>query len=130
MGGVRRCSGPALALLAATLILGGCGGEDRAGGDSAAAEGVGLVVAGSTAQFANCGDWRRGTVAQRYVTVADIRGQLTPQSSLTEDSDLSDQSAYRIFQSSCATDGADQLRLYKVYARAQGFAPLSSGANE
>jgi len=125
-----RSSGPALALLAAALIVGSCGAEDRAGGDRAAAEGVGLVVAGSTAQFANCGDWRRGTVAQRYVTVADIRGQLTPQSSLTEDSDLSDRSAYRIFQSSCATDGADQLRLYKVYARAQAFAPLSTDAGE
>jgi len=125
-----RSSGPALALLAVALIVGSCGTEDRAGADRGAAEGVGLVVAGSTAQFANCGDWRRGTVAQRYATVADIRGQLTPQSSLTEDSDLSDRSAYRIFQSSCATDGADQLRLYKVYARAQGFAPLSTGASE
>ena len=126
--GVGRNSRPALALLAAALILGGCGAEDRAGGDRRAAEGVGLVVAGSTAQFASYENWRRGTVAQRYATIADIRGQLTPQSLDSEESDLSDQSAYRIFESSCATEGADQLRLYKLYARAQAFAPLSPDA--
>jgi hypothetical protein len=126
-----RDSRPALALVAAAaLILGGCGADDKAGGDRAAAKGVGLVVAGSTAQFANCRDWRRGTEAQRYATIADIRGQLTPQSSRIEESDLSDRSAYRIFQSSCATDGSDQLRLYKIYARAQAFAPLSTDAGE
>jgi hypothetical protein len=128
--GAGRSSGPALALLGAALVLGGCGAQDKADGDRGAAEGVGLIVAGSTAQFANCGDWRRGTVAQRYATIADIRGQLTPQSLDSEASDLSDESAYRIFQSSCATDGADQLRLYKIYARAQAFAPLSTDAGE
>lgn len=127
--GAGRHSGPAAALLTAALILGGCGADDGdGGGDRAAGEGVGLVVAGSTAQFASCEDWRRGTVPQRYATIADIRGQLTPQSSATEVSDLSDEAAYRVFQSSCATDGADQLRLYKLYARAQAFARFSAGA--
>jgi hypothetical protein len=126
--GAGRHSGPALGLLAVVLVLVGCGAEDNAGGDRAAGEGVGLVVAGSTAQFASCLDWRRGTVAQRYATIEDIRGQLTPQSLDSEESDLSDQSAYRIFQSSCATDGSDRLRLYKLYARAQAFAPLSPDA--
>ena len=126
--GAGRHSGPALALLAVALVLGACGTEDGGGRDGAAGEGVGLVVAGSTAQFASCSDWRRGTVDQRYATIADIRGQLTPQSLDSEESDLSDQSAYRIFESSCATDGADQLRLYKLYARAQAFAPLSPDA--
>ncbi len=128
--GVGRHSGPALALIAAALLLGACGAEDKAGGDRSAAKGVGLVTAGSTAQFASCADWRRGTVAQRYATIADIRGQLTPQTLDSEASDLSDEAAYRMFQSSCATDGADQLRLYKIYARAQAFAPLRAGAGD
>jgi hypothetical protein len=130
--GAGRHSGPALALLTAALILGGCGAEDDGDGggrgSGAAADGVGLVVAGSTAQFASCGDWRRGTIPQRYATIADIRGQLTPQSSAIEESDLSDEAAYRVFQSSCATDGADKLRLYKLYARAQAFAQFGAGA--
>lgn len=130
---VGRRSRPLLALLAAVLVLGGCGNDDQAGGEpagAAAAKGVGLVRAGSTAQFANCLDWRRGTAAQRYATIEDIRGQLTPQSSKTEESDLSDESAYRIFQRSCATDGTEQLRLYKVYARAQAFAAFSRDAGK
>jgi hypothetical protein len=122
-----RRLGPAVALVAAAALV-GCGGDDGSGGDRAETRGVGRVVAESTAQFASCADWRRGTAAQRYATIADIRGQLTPQSSATETSDLPDRSAYRIFQSSCATDGADQLRLYKLYARAQAFAALRPDA--
>jgi hypothetical protein len=116
-----RCRGPALVFIAA-VVLGGCGERDDAG--SRDAKGIGLVRAGSTAQFANCRDWRGGTVAQRYATIEDIRGQLTPQSSESAASDLPDQTAYRIFQRTCATPGADSLRLYKLYARAQAFAPL------
>jgi hypothetical protein len=121
---------PAFALVAAAAVLGCGGGDDGSRDDPAATRGVGRVTAGSTAQFASCADWRRGTVAQRYATIADIRGQLTPQSSTTETSDLPDRSAYRIFESSCATDGADQLRLYKLYARALAFAPLARQARE
>jgi hypothetical protein len=122
-----RCRGPALVFIA-VLVLGGCGeGGDAGSGD---AEGVGRVRAGSTAQFANCRDWRGGTVAQRYATIEDIRGQLTPQSSETAESDLPDQTAYRIFQRTCATPGADSLRLYKLYARAQAYAPLRTDLSE
>ena len=84
----------------------------------------------STAQFANCGDWRRGSVNQRYATIEDIRGQLTPQSSQTAASDLSDEAAYGVFQHACAADFADQLRLYKLYARAQAFAPITKRTGE
>jgi len=86
---------------------------------------VGLVRNNSTAQFANCGDWRRGTPEQRYKTIEDIRGQLTPQRSETAASDLSDDAAYAVFQHACKADFTDKLRLYKLYARAQAFAVLS-----
>ena len=89
-------------------------------------EGVGIVRAGSTAQFANCRDWRHGTSRGRYATIEDIRGQLTPQSSETAESDLSDKEAYEMFQHVCATEFADNLRLYKLYAHAQAFAPLTA----
>jgi hypothetical protein len=126
--------GTVVVLLSATaLALGseGCGGsrgDDRPA--SRASEGVGIVRANSTAQFADCRDWRQGTDAQRYATIADIRGQLTPQSSPEEVSDLSDRAAYRIFRSSCATPGADTLRLYKLYARALAFAQFRPDADQ
>jgi hypothetical protein len=126
--GAGRHSRPAAALVAAALLLAACGGADSDGGDRPARKGVVDLTAGSTAQFASCADWRRGTVAQRYATIADIRGQMTPQTLESEESDLSDRSAYRIFQRSCATDGSDQMRLYNIYARAQAFAPLRGEA--
>jgi hypothetical protein len=119
----------ALALVATVIALPACGaGDDGAGGTNGKPvdiRGVGLVSGNSTAQFANCKDWRGGTRKQRYATIEDIRGQLTPQRSKTAESDLSDEAAYKVFQHACAADFTDQLRLYKLYARAQAFAVLS-----
>ena len=112
----------ALASVAALALLAGCGDEGDAGSDDV--EGVGIVRAGSTAQFASCRDWRNGTEEQRYATIEDIRGQLTPQSSETAESDLSDERAYEIFDHICENEWAATLRLYKLYAHAQPFAPL------
>ncbi len=125
---------PALALIAAVIALGGCdaGGAHGSGDGSAGSEGrgVGVVKYGTTAQFADCQDWRRGTVAERYATIKDIRGQLTPQESQTAESDLSDAQAYTLFQRSCANDYGTKFRLYKLYARAQGFAPLRTDGGD
>jgi hypothetical protein len=118
---------PLLAALALVLVLGACRSGD---GTPAAEQGVGRVAAGSTAQFASCSDWRRGTPAQRYATIRDIRGHLTPQTSTSEDSDLSDDAAYAVFENSCSTAGTEQLRLYKLYARAQAFAPYRGKAGD
>ena len=122
--GMRRGRLAAPPLLVALALLAGCGDGDES--DAAAgSEGVGAVVGESTAQLANCGDWAKGTEEQRYATIADIRGQLTPQSSETAESDLSDDAAYEMFESSCEEEWAASLRLYKLYARAQAFAPLT-----
>ena len=122
-----------LALAAAAVALPACGGTDDDSRDSHAPvdiRGVGLMSGNSTAQFANCRDWRGGSVKRRYATIEDIRGQLTPQSSKSAESDLSDQDAYQIFQQVCATGFSDELRLYKLYAHAQAFAPFTMDAGE
>ena len=122
---------------AAVVALPACGANDdddsSAGRDRDAPvdiRGVGLMSGNSTAQFANCRDWRGGSVKRRYATIEDIRGQLTPQSSKSAESDLSDQDAYQIFQRVCATGFSDELRLYKLYARAQAFALFTTDAGE
>jgi hypothetical protein len=115
-------------LVAAALALPACGSDDgasRSQDQPVDIRGVGLVRGNSTAQFANCKDWRGGSREQRYATIEDIRGQLTPQSSRTAESDLTDDAAYAVFQHACAADFSDKLRLYKLYARAQAFAVLS-----
>jgi hypothetical protein len=116
----RRSGGAVLAVIAVLLLV-GCGNGDD-GGDKV--KGVGKVRANSTAQFASCRDWRKGTEEQRYATIKDIRLQFAPQSVDAPGSALSDQEAYRIFQKTCAADFSASLRLYKLYARAQAYAPL------
>ena len=123
-----RLGAPALASAAAVLAraLGAC----QSGNGAPAAHGVGQIRANSTAQFANCSDWRHGSPAERYATIRDIRGQLTPQTAHTENSDLSDAAAYAVFENSCGTPGAGHLRLYKLYARAQAFAQFRPDAGD
>jgi hypothetical protein len=112
----------------AALAFGACGEGDSddpaSAGGGEDVVGIGPVRANSTAQFASCSDWRRGSEEERYATIADIRGQLTVQTDPDAASDLADEAAYAMFQKVCATGYSDSLRLYKLYARAQAFAPL------
>ena len=116
-----------LAALLVTALDAGCGGDEDADQSRPAAQPVGQekVSGGSVAQYADCGDWGKGTEAERYATIEELRGQLTPQTSTTAESSLSDERAYEILTSACRPSYAESLRLYKLYARAQGFAPLS-----
>jgi hypothetical protein len=110
--------------LAAAVALAACG-EQAPPPAPAAAQPVGELSAGSVVQYADCTDWRRGSVAERQATVVELRSQLTPQTSTTAASPLGDDRAYAILQKSCRTDFAASLRLYKLYVRAQAYAPLN-----
>lgn len=112
---------------AGALAAAGCGGgQDPAPrADAPAAKPVGIERAGSTAQFADCGDWRAASRAERFATIEAIRGQFTPQRSRTAASPLPDERAYAVFQKVCRQDYAESLRLYKLYVKVQGFAPLA-----
>ena len=54
-----------------------------------------------------------------------LRGQLTPQRSKNAGSPLPDERAYELLNKTCATANTESLRLYKLYVRMQGFAPLA-----
>ena len=113
-----------IALLAAVIGIAACGGDDAERG-GAPAKPLGHESAGATVQFADCGDWRAGTREERFATIEQLRGHLTPQRSASAASPLSDERAYEVFQKTCAPKYAESLRLYKLYVRVQGFAPLS-----
>jgi hypothetical protein len=117
----RRSTPPAL-LAVALAVSAGCGDEPAR---PKPAKPVGEPSAGSVVQFADCGDWRKGTRAERVATIEELRGQLTPQRSASARSPLSDRRAYDILDKACSPEYARSLRLYKLYVRAQGFAPLS-----
>jgi hypothetical protein len=119
---MRRSALATVALVAAVAAA-GCG-DDQARSPSAGAKPVGDESAGTTVQFANCGDWQRGSDAERYATVEALRGQLTPQRSKTAASPLPDERAKALLDKTCSTPNVASLRLYKLYVRMQGFAPL------
>jgi hypothetical protein len=130
----RRFARLALAVTAVAMAAGAAGcGESPADGEPSAdrttktvpIEGVGTPIGGSVAPLAQCRDWREGTVDERMATIEDIRGQLTPQTSQSEESDLPDDEAYDLFQRVCARDYASAFRLYKVYVNRAGFKPLA-----
>ena len=87
-------------------------------------EGVGDAIGGSVAPLAQCRDWRAGSTEERFATIEDIRGQLTPQTSANENSGLPDEEAYDLFQRVCAREYASAFRLYKVYVNRAGFEAL------
>jgi hypothetical protein len=116
------------AALAALLVAAGCGSGAGAGAPatpSGDAKPVGDETAGSVVQFADCGDWRAGSRAERQATVVALRGQLTPQRSANAASPLDDTRAYAMLDRACTPAYAESMRLYKLYVRMQGFAPLA-----
>ena len=120
---------PWVSAAAAAVVAAGMGCGESDDGDRSAsapsARAVGKDVAGSVVQFADCGDWRAGSRADRLLTVKRLRGQLTPQRSKSAASPLPDERAYEMLDKTCATEAGRSLRLYKLYVRMQGFAPLS-----
>ena len=118
-GRSRRLAVP---LLVAAAAFAACGGD--APDERPSVEGVGQSIGGSVAALAQCRDWNAGSVQERLATVEDIRRQLTPQTSETAETGLSDEEAYDLFERSCANEFAAGFRLYKLYAQRAAFKPL------
>jgi hypothetical protein len=108
----------AAAGVAAALALPACGGEEPP------AEPLGQKLGGSVATLANCGDWAGGARARKLATIADIRNQVNRDDTGVEAPPLSDDEAMRLFDRRCAASYARGFRLYVLYARAAGWAPL------
>lgn len=121
----RHFARVAVPLLVATASFTGCGESSPDRPERVSISGVGESIGGSVAPLAQCRDWRRGSVEERRATIEDIRGQLTPQTSESEDSGLPDKQAYELFERVCAQEYASAFRLYRLYTQRAGFEPLS-----
>jgi hypothetical protein len=75
--------------------------------------------------MAQCADWNRGTRAQRLATIADVRRQVNLKDSAVQTPPLSDGAAYAVLDNTCRRPFASSFRLYKLYARADAFAPFA-----
>jgi hypothetical protein len=101
--------------------------EDAAPYDAArfGAAPLGPVTAGSVARLAQCRDWNSGDHAAKMATVYDVRSQVNLEDGPVEIPALTDDEAYELFESACSNDFAAGFRLYKLYARATGYALLA-----
>lgn len=120
---------PVAALIGSVLLLGGCGGSShpktRATSNTQLATSNTQLGVGESIRLDNCTDWRKATVAERRDTVAQLRkfagGPVGSSAGVQKGSVLSDDRAYKIFQSYCANRFARGFKLYKLYTRAASF---------
>ncbi len=117
---------PALVAAALALAFAGCG-DDKVETERVARERavpLGELLAGSVAPLAQCKDWVGGARVRKLATIDDIRNQVSRPDTGVSSPALSDQEALGLFDRACANGYARGFRLYVLYARAAGFAPL------
>ena len=118
---------PALVAAALALAVGGCGDNqaeaERVARDRAVP--LGELLAGSVAPLAQCKDWVGGARERKLATIDDIRNQVSRDDTSVSSPALSDEEALGLFDRACANSYAKSFRLYVLYARAAGFAPLT-----
>lgn len=101
-------------------IASGCGGAS----DDEPPKPLGKTIGGSVAPLANCRDWAGGARERKLATIADIRNQVSRTDTGVKSPPLSNSEAMRLFDGECAKPYARTSRLYVIYARAAGWAPL------
>lgn len=121
---LRRGVAAGLAGLAAGLAAAGCGGDEGAATGTATATPLGPQLGGSVAPLAQCRHWAAGSRPRKLATIADIRSQVSRGDTGIKAPPLSDDEAMALFDRACAPSYARGFRLYVLYARSAGFAPL------
>lgn len=117
-----RAPGASFGVVLALLSLPGCGGAE---GEPEAAKPLGTELAGSVAHLAQCKDWVGGSRERKLATIDDIRAQVNRRDTEIDAPALSDEEALGLFDRACSNSFARGFRLYVLYARAAGFAPLT-----
>jgi hypothetical protein len=107
------------ALAAGAVLAAGCGEDERP-----KAEPLGEKLGGSVATLVACSDWTPGSRPRKLATIADIRNQVNRDDTGIDAPPLSDTEAMQLFDQACKPAYARSFRLYVIYARAAGFAPL------
>lgn len=122
----RTCAArAALAALLFSLVLTACSGDE--GESRREVKPLGQQLAGSVAHLAQCKDWVGGSRERKLATIDDIRAQVSRRDTGIRSPPLSDEEALGLFDRACSNRFARSFRLYVLYARAAGFAPLTRG---
>lgn len=113
----------AVALLAATVAVGGCGG----GSSTQPQVDVGPNV-GQPISLADCNDWKQANTEQRLGTIKQLKdfasGPIVGNNASSPSGTgavLDDKDAYNLFNRWCEQSFARGFKLYKLYERAAAF---------
>lgn len=105
------------------LALGLAGCSESGGSPPVSGAGPGIDV---PLRLADCADWNRASVSEKLATVNQVEGFAGGPSGSPagHGTTLSDDRAFRLFESYCSADFARAFKLYKLYTRASAFEPL------
>jgi hypothetical protein len=113
----------AVALVAATVAVGGCGG----GSSTQPQVDVGPNV-GQPISLADCNDWKQANTEQRLGTIKQLKdfagGPIVGNNASSPSGTgavLDDKDAYNLFNRWCEQSFARGFKLYKLYERAAAF---------
>lgn len=116
----------AAALTCCVALLAGCGGGDGSDSSEQRSGGLPQETLPVALRYAECSDWRKGTVEQRRGTVAQIRefagGPVGSSQGIQKGRVLDDGQAYQLIDRQCSKRYATGFRLYLLYTHAAGFA--------
>ena len=118
----RRVLAGAVAAVAAAGL-----GFAAIGNGSEKAEPLGDELGGSVAMLADCDAWKGGSRARKVATIEAIRNQVSRDDTGVDTPPLSDEEALELFDGECEPPYAGGFRLYVMYSRAAGYAPLLRG---
>jgi hypothetical protein len=117
------------AVVCCVALLSGCGSTSSArtaaARNPAGASSHSSVDVGESARSDTCAQWEAGTATQRHGALARLRkfagSPVGSSAGIQNGHVLSDQRAYKLFQSFCAKRYARAFKLYKLYERAAAF---------
>jgi hypothetical protein len=121
MSSLRRAL--AVALLAATAAVAGCGGSSSTQPQVDVGPNVGQPIS-----LADCDDWQQANTEQRLGTIKQLKdfagGPIVGNNASSPSGTgavLDDKDAYNLFDRWCDQSFARGFKLYKLYQRAAGF---------
>ena len=130
--GRLRDSTAVSALFCCIALLAGCGDNGDSSSSEPQADELTQPALPVALRYAECSDWRRGSVEQRRGTVVQIRefagGPVGSSQGIQRGRVLDDAQAYLLLDRYCSRRFARGFRLYALYTRAAAFAGQQQNA--
>jgi hypothetical protein len=129
LGRLRKRKARALpALLCCIALVAGCGKNDSGASDQQEK----LQTLPVALRYAECSDWRKGSIDERRGTIRQIRefagGPVGSSQGIQKGRVLDDDQAYLLIDNYCSKRFARGFRLYLLYVRAAAFAGAQKDA--